>query len=202
MRGSGKPEGTDLMIQLTTRNQVYLGVMLMALMATTRSHHLGSLHHLPDASWAVFFLAGVYLRSRWVFLALCGVAALSDYIAITWGGVSAFCVSSAYAMLLPAYGVLWLCGQWYAARHADHPRTALPLAGSVIFSATVSELFSSGGFYFLSDRFVDPTLAEFGTQFVTYFPHNLSTISMYVALAAVFHAAFVMSGKSGHAARG
>jgi hypothetical protein len=34
------------------------GLLLAALMLATRSHHFASPLHLPDASWAVFFLAG------------------------------------------------------------------------------------------------------------------------------------------------
>lgn len=184
------------MNQLTTRNQLLLGLLFTALMLTTRSHHFASLHHLPDASWAVFFLAGVYLRPMWVFLALCACAAGIDYVAINWGGVSSFCVTGAYVMLLPAYGALWLGGRWYATRHADHFSTLLPLAGIVALSAIAAELLSSGGFYFLSGRFVEPTLVEFGPRFATYFPHNLTTITLYVALAAVIHAGFVVSGAS------
>jgi hypothetical protein len=48
-----------------------VGLLLAALIAATRSHHFASALHLPDASWAVFFLAGALLpgwrwRRRWI----------------------------------------------------------------------------------------------------------------------------------------
>jgi hypothetical protein len=62
-------------------------------MAATRGYHFVTTEHLPSASWAAFFLAGMYLGSRWVFPVLLAEAALLDFAAITWGGVSNFCVS-------------------------------------------------------------------------------------------------------------
>lgn len=46
-----------------------IGLTLAALMALTRYGHFGSAVSLPDASLAVFFLAGFYLPA-WVFPAL------------------------------------------------------------------------------------------------------------------------------------
>ncbi len=48
-------------------------LLLAALMAATRVHHFAS---IPDASWAVFFAAGFYLRTqwRWAFPALMAIA--------------------------------------------------------------------------------------------------------------------------------
>jgi hypothetical protein len=86
-------------------------------MAATRSDHFAGELHLPDASAAVFFLAGVYLRPMWMLSALLVEAAFIDYLAIAVGGVSSFCISPAYGFLLPAYGALWLAGRWYAVRH-------------------------------------------------------------------------------------
>src|SRR5690554_3136356 len=56
----------------TSKNFWPIVLGLAVLMAATRSHHFASVTHLPDASWAVFFLAGFYLRPLWVFPALLG----------------------------------------------------------------------------------------------------------------------------------
>jgi hypothetical protein len=151
--------------------------------------------HLPDASAAVFFLAGVYLRPIWMLPALLVEAALIDYLAIAVGGVSSFCISPAYGFLLPAYGALWLAGRWYAktsnkqVRHRLAFSTLLPLAAGVVTGGLVSDLFSSGGFYFFSGRF-EPNLAAFGARIARYFPSSLATLAFYVAVAAIVHAAF------------
>lgn len=177
------------MLTLSKRHQIAVGCVLLALLVATRGSHFPSVKQLlPGASGAVFFLAGVYLRPVWVLAALLAGAGLLDYAAIAWGGVNSFCVSPAYVALLPAYGSLWLAGRWYAGQHAFKPMTLLPLAGGVFAGAIVCELISSGGFYFFSGRFTEPTLAEFATRFAKYFPASLASIGFWVAVAALTHA--------------
>lgn len=190
------------MLPLTSRQQLAIGAVLAFLMAFTRSHHWATLHSLPDASWAVFFLAGIYLRPLWVVPVLMLEAALADYIAITWGGVSSFCVSPAYWFLIPCYATLYLAGRLYL-RHHRLSWAALPwLLGCVLAGAALAELFSSGGFYFFSGRFAEPSLAEFAPRLVKYFPGMLSTMATYLGLAAVIHVAVASwRGDAQHAAR-
>lgn len=188
------------MQNLTSRQQLTIGIILAAIMAATRSHHFTGLHHLPDASWAIFFLAGAYLKRTWPFPALLALAATSDYIAITWGGVNSFCVSPAYALLLPAYGALWLTGRWYAQRHCERIVTLLPLTLAASGGALICELLASGGFYVFSGRFAEPTLAEFAGRLVKYFPHSLASLALYIGIAALLHAALSSLGdKTRHA---
>src|SRR4026209_2452433 len=78
-----------------------------AMMVATRFHHFGDVLHLPDASMALFFLGGLYLRKHWQFVSFIALAVVIDWIAIEHAGVSDFCVTPAYSFLLPAYGVLW-----------------------------------------------------------------------------------------------
>jgi hypothetical protein len=184
------------MTPMLSRSALPVGLALAVLMAATRSHHFTTALHLPDASWAVFFLAGVYLRRVSMLPALMAEAALIDYAAVTWGGVGSFCITPAYAFLVPAYGALWLAGRWYAAHHSFRLSTLGLLAVSVIVGAAVSELFSSGGFYFFSGRF-EPTLTEFGPHLARYFPMSLASMVFYVGLAAVVHAALGALGVSG-----
>jgi hypothetical protein len=173
------------MLPLISRQQLAIGIVLALLMALTRGHHWATLHALPDASWAVFFLAGIYLRPLWAVPVLMLEAALVDYLAITVGGVSDFCVSPAYGFLVPAYTVLFLAGRVYA-RHHRLSWSALPwLLGCALGGAVLAELFSSGGFYFFSGRFADPVLAEFIPRLVRYFPATLSSLALYLGLAAL-----------------
>lgn len=191
------------MQEISVRNQFVIGLGLAALMALTRSHHFAGLHHLPEASWAVFFLAGAYLSRGWVFPALCVEAAAVDYLAIAYGGTSGFCVTSAYAMLVPAYGALWLAGRWYARHHQNAVSTLLPLTGSMLVGALLAELFSSGGFYLFSGYFAEPSLAEYAGRFAQYFPAYLGALALYVGIAALAHGLLTMRGRvaSGNAAR-
>lgn len=164
---------------------------LLALMVATRSHHFASITHLPDASWAVFFLAGFYLQRVTVFGGLLVAAAISDYVAIHWYGVSDFCVSLAYPMLAPAYGAMWIAGRWYAGRHHLRWTSTLPLAGSLLMGAAICEILSGGSFYALSGRYAEITLTAYVAQFVQYFPASFQGLAFYVALAGLIHVVVV-----------
>lgn len=186
------------MLNLMPRHRLAIGLSLVLLLAVTRGHHFPDVVQLlPSASWAVFFLAGVYLRPIWVPAGLLGLTALIDYAAIAWGGVSSFCVSPAYAALIPAYGALWFAGRWYAGRYAFKPATLLTLAMAVVVGTVVCELLSSGGFYFFSGRFAEPTLTEFATRFAKYFPTSLASIAFWVVAAALVHAIAVTLTRHG-----
>lgn len=175
------------MPSLSSRQQLFVGIALLALMAATRSHHFTSLHYLPDASWAVFFLAGALLGRAWVFPVFCALATGIDWVAINVAGVSGFCVTPAYAMLLPAYGSLWLAGYWFG----KQGRVALlPLLGAALASALAAELLSSGGFYFLGGRIAEPNLAEFVLREVNYFPAMAGAMMLYLGLAALAYLPF------------
>ena len=86
---------------------------LIALMAATRMHHFGSTLHLPDASLAVFLLAGFLISSPLLLGALLMEAGALDYVAISYLGVDAFCVTPAYWVLIPTYATLRLAGRYY-----------------------------------------------------------------------------------------
>jgi hypothetical protein len=187
------------MLTLSNRNQILIGAVLALLLITTRNQHFATLHSLPGASWAVFFLAGIYLRPVWVLPALLAFAWGLDFaphllsgasLAEIVGGGKAFCLSPAYFFLLPAYGALWFAGRWYAGKYRFEWRTLLPLGAAALVGAALCELFSSGGFYFLSGRFAEPSLAEFTGRLVTYFPGYLQSLAFYVGIAAVVHALF------------
>lgn len=189
------------MLTLSTRHQILVGLVLVAALTLTRGQHFATLHSLPGASWAVFFLAGVYLRPAWALPALLALTWFLDFAAFTWGGASGFCLTPAYAFLLPAYGSLWLAGRWYAARYRFAWATFALLAAAVIAGAAVCQLFSSGGFYFFSGRFAEPTLAEFGERLAKYLPSYLGSLAFYVGIAATVHAALVLA-RGGGVARG
>lgn len=166
---------------------IVIGVVLVLLMAITRGVHAAPFNALPEASWAVFFLAGVFLRPAWVLPGLLVEAALLDFAAINFQGVSSFCFSPAYLALIPAYGALWLAGRWFAGKLEVSVRGITLLATAVIGSVVIAELISSGSFYFFSGRFTDTSLAGFAPRFVKYFPGNLGAMALYVGIAAVIH---------------
>ena len=187
------------MLTLTTRQQLTISLGLMVLMFMTRGHHFASAIHLPEASWAVFFLAGFYVRQSALFAVLLIETVLLDFAAVMFGGVSNFCISPAYVFLIPTYASLWFAGHWYARQYQFNWRTIFPLITVLMIAAILGELFSSGGFYFFSGRFADTSFTELGTRLVKYFPHNLQSLAFYTGIAAVIH--ILLSLVKNHQAR-
>lgn len=163
---------------------------LALVMLITRSHSLSPYFHVPDTSLASFFVAGFYLRSRLAMPALLALGFAIDVVVIKMMGGSDFCFTPAYAMLLPAYGLMWGAGRLAAARF---PRS-LPLIGLLFIGAVLgSELLSSGGFYFLSGRFEAPTLAGFVPRILHYFPGTLLSALIWGTVAALCHGAATLA---------
>ncbi len=184
------------MLTLSKTKQLIVGAILAALVIATRGHHFASINYLPSASLAVFFLAGLYLRPVLAFPALLALCAGLDYAAITVGGVSSFCVTPAYGFLLPAYGTMWLAGRWFAKRYSFSSNAILPFMSSIAIAAPISELFSSGGFYFFGGRYPDPTFAEFLLRLQKYFPRQLENIAFWLGVALITHVVFVLANSA------
>ena len=175
------------MLTLPLRYQYLIGSILIILMIATREYHFASLHNLPGASWAVFFLAGFYLRSNWSlpgFLALTWILDSSAYFTVA---ESEFCLTTAYTFLLPAYGALWAAGRWFATHYQFSWRAWMPLSFSLLTGAILCELFSSGGFYFFSGQFTETTFTEFWQRELYYFPLYLQSLLFYAGTAAAVH---------------
>lgn len=179
-------------------------LMLLALvMVATRSHHFSALATatwgpLPDASWAVFFAGGYYLKNwtRWAFPMLMALAVLVDYMVISGQGINFwthYCVSAAYWFLIPTHFALWLGGVWLARQQAGARVSDLPkLAASLLIAVSVAYLISNGSFYWLSDSWLATSasgrslagwLKNLGDWYLPYLRVN----AIYVAIAAVLH---------------
>jgi hypothetical protein len=175
------------MQNLTRQNAILLAAVLSLAMWATRGHHLAALTHLPDASWAIFFMLGFYFRQRIMLPLFLAQAALIDYLAVTQFGVDNYCLTPAYAFLLPAYASMWLAGRWYAARYTFNAHTLAPFAASAVIGTAACELISSGSFYFLGGKTATTSLGGFAVRLVEYFPFDLGSAVMYLGVAALVH---------------
>lgn len=173
-----------------------IALVIAMMVIVTRGHHFASIDFLPSASYAAFFIAGVYLSSVWAFIGLLALCAGLDMAAVTWGGVSNFCVTPAYGFLLPAYGTMWLAGRWMAANTQWQLSSLFKLTGVVVAASAIAEVFSSGGFYFFGGRYPDPTVVEFGARLIKYFPKQLEAITFWVVVALIAHVAFGLTKRS------
>lgn len=164
--------------------QRFIGLGLAAFMLATRFHHFGDALHLPDASWAIFFVAGFYLSPLWLAGLMVEAVAI-DAVAIGWMNVSAYCLTPAYGFLLAAYGVLWQGGRWLQTRQQV---SALVAAAAVsVFAAFV---LSNASFYWFGGQIAAPNWGEFGDQFMRYLPSYLIATGLYIAVAALAHGLF------------
>lgn len=176
----------------TQRFGVFAALALV--MAATRIH-LSLFHHdIWDASWAIFFLAGFWLRgsARWAFPLLMAEAVLVDYLVITNMGIdfwSHYCVSAGYWFLIPAYGALWMGGSWLAKRQRGVALSTLGMAVAVLLvSEAACYVISNGSFYWLSSHVPAPKsfTAWFANLGDWYLPF-LQTTAVYAGLGAVLH---------------
>lgn len=174
------------MLELSRRSQVAIGIVLVLLVAMTRGSHF-SLVNLPSASWAVFFLAGVLLKPRWIFPLFFLQTTFMDIMSVGWINAGHHCMTVAYWMLLPAYGALWFGGRLYARWHREQLSSLLVLIPTLLSSALVCQLFSSGGFYFFSGRYDNPTFAGMLERIAHYYPQYLSSMALYVGAATLVY---------------
>ena len=164
--------------------------LLAIVMLATRINHFSA---LPDASWAVFFIAGFYLRgsARWAFPLLMVLAVAIDYVIISGQGIAFFshyCVSTAYLFLLPAYAAPWLGGSWLRKHYNGLGSRELGLlVGSCVVAASVCFLLSNGSFYWISANVPVRSLAGWIQNMSDWYLSYLWTTLVYVGVAAVLH---------------
>jgi hypothetical protein len=175
-------------MKLLSQRPVLIGLVLAVLMAATRMHHFGSALHLPDASLAVFLLAGFFIAGPLLLVGLLLEAAALDYVAITHLGVSDWCVTPAYWFLVPTYAVLWYAGRHYARIHQHSLRSLGVFAGLSVAALSMAFLISNGAFYWLSGRYSDTGMAEYAARVAQYYPQYLTGGLLYLACAAALYA--------------
>jgi len=178
---------------MNDRSQRAFVLLLLALLMTaTRINHFAP---LPDASWAVFFLGGFYLRAwtRFAFPALMALAVVIDWLVISAQGIAFwqhYCVSPGYMALVPAYLVLWTGGAWLQGRP---PRAAWQMlargAAVLVLSVALCHLIAQGAFYWASRSVAEPSIGGWLQNYADWFGPYLRTAVIYTALAVVLHAA-------------
>jgi hypothetical protein len=179
--------------EVSPRREVALLLVAIGIMAVTRYYPLSSLLGVPDASVAIFFLAGFAFRrsrySAWVFGALFAAGWLIDYTAITVGGTSNWCFTPAYAFLIPAYGCVWYAGRWCADRQGAGWRHWVSLSAVLLISVSLAFLISDAGFYLFSGRYPEASWQVYTARVAAYYPHYVAYAVAYVGLAVLLRLA-------------
>lgn len=178
--------------------------LLVLLMAGTRLNHFAP---VPDASWAVFFIGGFYLRSwsRWAFPLLMALAVAVDWMVISRQGMGFwqhYCVSAAYWMLIPAYFTLWAGGMLLRRHYRNASWKSLGLlAASLSGSVALCHLIAQGSFYWASAAVAEPTLHGWATNYAHWLLPYMRTAALYVGAAALVQLAVGAIGKQPAAGR-
>jgi hypothetical protein len=177
---------------ITFFKQQSLPLALIVLISLTRFHHFGDALHLPDASLAVFFFAGFYQANKQaryaLFAGLVALAGLVDAIAIA-SGTSAWCVSPAYAGLMPTYAVMtgagYIAAQTLRAESADKNDVAFTLALLAV-ATSVAFCLSNISFFWFSGHFASMGLGDYALAVVHYYPQYLGAAVGYGSVGLLF----------------
>ena len=171
-----------------SRFPVPLALVFAAVMIATRFHHFGTALHLPDASMALFFLGGLWLRRHLAFAAFMALAVGLDWVSVSYAGVSDFCVTPAYSFLLPAYALLWYAGRLWSARMTVTPGALIGAFGVALVAASLSFAISNGAFYWLGGRYANPHMSEYLVRLWQWGPLFVRTTLTYVTVALIGYA--------------
>lgn len=165
-----------------------LAILLAAMLATRLPIFAGFLH-VQDASWAVFFLAGFYLRElwRWAFPTFIGMAVAIDLVAIGWMGVPNYCLTVAYWFVVPGYGSLWLGGAWLAARATPDLLGAGCGLAALLLSASLCFFITNASFYWIGERVTAPTWEAWVANFTHWYWPFVRTTVAYAGVALLVH---------------
>src|SRR5215471_14540065 len=157
---------------------------LLIVLVGTRSQFVAEHLHFapwlraPDATLAVFFLAGMWIRSIPLIGVLLAASALADQLAFA-NGVSDWCVTAAYACLIPAYLVMWYSGR-YCRDLSLTPKGIAKFAGVFLIATWIEFVISNHSFFLFSGYFPNMSTAEYWSKTIRYYPLYLEWAAIYV----------------------
>lgn len=158
-----------------------LCLLLAGLLVATRATHAAFAFAPPDATLALMFLGGMWLRRWGAFVILMAAAVAADWIAVGTLAVPATCITPAYAGLVPAYLAVWGIGWWLERR--SQSASAAAVIAAAWAATSLGFLVSSGFWYAFSGEFASLTLAGFAAEFGPYYGPYIGVSVTYVMLA-------------------
>jgi hypothetical protein len=180
-----KTLNVGLKMQTLEKNQkLIIAGLLMSLMLLTRPHMIS---HLQDASWAIFFLVGFYLRSHIAFGVFMVAAIVIDLAVIQYTNISNYCMTPSYPFIIPAYAVLWFAGRWFAMQKQQGYQYLLVGATSAVVATVICFGITNVGFYLFSEHFETMSASQYIESVSIYLPAFLKTTLFYLASGALVH---------------
>lgn len=169
------------MFVLDSRKERATILFLTVLMAATRIEHFGINQLLPDASTAVFFLAGLLIGNPLWLVAFLAEALALDATAIQVVGVDPVCVTFGYCMMIPAYAALWLAPRFLRENFKPDFPNFIKLALACVAGLAGFFAFSNIGYYFGGGFYSSLGFAEYARRVAQYFPYYLTSTLLYSA---------------------
>jgi hypothetical protein len=185
------------MFVLDAKTERIAALLLAVLMATTRIYHFGVGTIAPDASTAVFFLAGLLLASPLWLLALGVEAILLDVAAFGIIGVADACMTLGYWTLFAGYLALWYAGRVGRAIERLDLLNAARLIFLISTGAAAFFVLSNVGYYFGGDFDDSMGAAEYIRRVSRYLPFYFAVTVGYSAagIIALLVATRLFSGR-------
>lgn len=156
----------------------------VAVMIGTRGKHFGVGFNLPDATLAIFFIAGIYLRQIAYPVLLMASATMIDYFSVQ-NGASSWCITPAYLFLIPTYLTMWFGGKTFSSLDIASIGQGLAFGAELFTSSALAFTISSGGYYLFSGHFAEPTVAEFIQRALQYSPSYIGNVFIYMIFAII-----------------
>ena len=169
------------MFRLDAKAERTAALLLAVLMAVTRIHHFGVGTIAPDASTAVFFLAGLLLASPHWFVAFSLLAIALDGVALGLVGVADACMTVGYWLLFAGYFALWYAGRLGRRMAKLDLFRAAKLLGLAAGGVVVFFVLSNLGYYFGGGFDESMGGAEYVRRVGRYFPAFLIATLVYAA---------------------
>lgn len=161
--------------------------ILTLLMLATRTHHFSSFNHLPSASIAIFFLAGMYLRNIKAFWFFYILTLTVDLASSYYRGQFGDCITTSYPALVLSYGVMFTVGYYTRPnwQQSDWHVNIIKVALALLVASSIAFFISNGSYYVLSGKFPELSWAEYATRVDKYFFKSISNPIFYVTSAMV-----------------
>jgi len=182
---------------LDKSQQYIIAGLLLVAMILTRGNITA---HLQDASWAIFFMVGFYLRGgalgRYAFPLFFLVAFVIDLVVIdAVNGGTHYCFTPSYPFLIPSYFAMWFAGRWLASSFANSSHESVIDVFKFVaaaFVGTVACFFISNlGFYFFAGKFEVMSITEYAQAVAKYLPGYLKTTGIYLGFVGLIHLAII-----------
>jgi len=176
---------------LATIKQWFIAGFLIIFMLVTRIDYIPP---IPDASWAVIFLIGFYLRNRIGLALIILLALVIDFAQIAArGGHQDFFLAPSYFFIIPAYSALWFAGRSFASKYSENIKGLILFFLSATTGIIICHLVSSGGYYWMSLNIIELNTKDFIFRTLDFLPLALKINLIYLGIAAVIHFLFTQN---------